>query len=63
MSRCCCTRRSTGNHGRCTRGRRDTRDVDREAARRRLGIDAAERVMLVFGGFFNLVIVLVSLKP
>ena len=29
---------------------RDTRDVDREAARRRLDIDAAERVLLVFGG-------------
>ena len=29
---------------------RDTRDVDREAARRRLDIDASERVLLVFGG-------------
>jgi UDP-N-acetylglucosamine--N-acetylmuramyl-(pentapeptide) pyrophosphoryl-undecaprenol N-acetylglucosamine transferase len=29
---------------------RDTRDVDREAARRRLEIDPAERVLLVFGG-------------
>jgi len=29
---------------------RDTREVDREAARRRLDIPAAERVLLVFGG-------------
>ncbi len=29
---------------------RDTREVDREAARRRLDIPASERVMLVFGG-------------
>lgn len=29
---------------------RDTRDVDREAARRRLDIPAGERVLLVFGG-------------
>jgi UDP-N-acetylglucosamine--N-acetylmuramyl-(pentapeptide) pyrophosphoryl-undecaprenol N-acetylglucosamine transferase len=29
---------------------RDTRDVDREAARRRMDIPASERVMLVFGG-------------
>jgi UDP-N-acetylglucosamine--N-acetylmuramyl-(pentapeptide) pyrophosphoryl-undecaprenol N-acetylglucosamine transferase len=29
---------------------RDTRDVDREAARRRLDIDPSERVLLVFGG-------------
>jgi UDP-N-acetylglucosamine--N-acetylmuramyl-(pentapeptide) pyrophosphoryl-undecaprenol N-acetylglucosamine transferase len=29
---------------------RDTRDVDREAARRRLDIDVSERVLLVFGG-------------
>ena len=29
---------------------RDTRDVDREAARTRLEIDASERVLLVFGG-------------
>jgi UDP-N-acetylglucosamine--N-acetylmuramyl-(pentapeptide) pyrophosphoryl-undecaprenol N-acetylglucosamine transferase len=29
---------------------RDTRDVDREAARRRLEIDPSERVLLVFGG-------------
>ena len=29
---------------------RDTRDVDREAARARLGVPAGERVLLVFGG-------------
>lgn len=29
---------------------RDTRDVDREAARTRLGIPAGERVLLIFGG-------------
>jgi UDP-N-acetylglucosamine--N-acetylmuramyl-(pentapeptide) pyrophosphoryl-undecaprenol N-acetylglucosamine transferase len=29
---------------------RDTRDVDREAARRRLDIEPSERVLLVFGG-------------
>jgi UDP-N-acetylglucosamine--N-acetylmuramyl-(pentapeptide) pyrophosphoryl-undecaprenol N-acetylglucosamine transferase len=29
---------------------RDVRDVDREAARRRLGIEPAERVLLIFGG-------------
>lgn len=29
---------------------RDTRDIDREAARARLGIPAGERVLLIFGG-------------